>query len=297
VFFQEDVMTIAELIDRHLAWASRRYRKGDRPTSQVRVIRSSLEPLRALSGTDPARDYSPVALMGLIETYVERGFRRESISGHLGRVKGLFRWAKIRRLIPPQTYLDLVEVESLHKGELTEEGKAPVESAPILPASDQDIEAMMAHLDPVTADMVRVQLATACRPGELVVLRWDDIQRSGEVWRWLPWRHKTEHLDVTRVIPIGPTGQAVLNKYRHFVNCQFGIREETYRRRLNSACRRAGVPEINPHQLRHSALTKIRKLYGLDAAQAIAGHAHAQTSEIYAELSIEKALDVARQVG
>jgi hypothetical protein len=38
----------------------------------------------------------------------------------------------------------------------------------------------------VVADMVRVELETGCRPGELVIMRACDIDMSGAVWLYSP---------------------------------------------------------------------------------------------------------------
>ena len=44
-----------------------------------------------------------------------------------------------------------------------------------------------------------------------------------------------------------------------------------------------------PNQLRHSAATEVRKVYGLEAAQLVLGHASADVSQIYAERDMNKA--------
>ena len=53
----------------------------------------------------------------------------------------------------------------------------------------------------------------------------------------------------------------------------------------------------SPNQLRHSAATKIRKKYGLEAAQVTLGHANADVSQIYAERDLAKAEQIMREVG
>ncbi len=57
------------------------------------------------------------------------------------------------------------------------------------------------------------------------------------------------------------------------------------------------VPRWHPHRLRHSRLTAIRRRYGLEAAQVVAGHARADVTEVYAEADVDLALRVAREVG
>ena len=79
------------------------------------------------------------------------------------------------------------------------------------------------------------------------------------------------------------------------------------------ACERAfpvpdGLPEASlkawrkanwwsPNQLRHSAATEIRKLYGIEGSQVVLGHAKADVTQIYAERDHDKAAEIMRQVG
>ncbi|MCH8969852.1 MAG: site-specific integrase [Planctomycetes bacterium] len=53
----------------------------------------------------------------------------------------------------------------------------------------------------------------------------------------------------------------------------------------------------HPHQLRHSAATMLRKEFGLEAAQLLLGHVHADVTQVYAEVNHTKALEVAEKIG
>jgi integrase len=53
----------------------------------------------------------------------------------------------------------------------------------------------------------------------------------------------------------------------------------------------------HPHQLRHSAGTAIREKAGVEAAQAVLGHAQTDTAEIYAKRSRELARRIAAEIG
>jgi integrase len=75
------------------------------------------------------------------------------------------------------------------------------------------VEATLPHLPPVTADMVRFQLLTGARPGEVCSLTPGAVDRSGDVWEYRVEGHKTEHHGRTRVVYIGPEAQAVLRPY------------------------------------------------------------------------------------
>jgi integrase len=72
---------------------------------------------------------------------------------------------------------------------------------------------------------------------------------------------------------------------------------DSYRRAIARACQRAGVEQWSPHQLRHSAATEIRKVFGLEAAQIILGHSQADVTQVYAERDFTRGVEVAKRIG
>ncbi|MBI3817442.1 MAG: tyrosine-type recombinase/integrase [Planctomycetes bacterium] len=70
-----------------------------------------------------------------------------------------------------------------------------------------------------------------------------------------------------------------------------------YRQAISRACAKVGIPNWSPNQLRHSAATRIRKQYGLEFARILLGHASATTTEIYAEVDKQKAIEIAEECG
>ena len=57
------------------------------------------------------------------------------------------------------------------------------------------------------------------------------------------------------------------------------------------------IPAWAPNQLRHSAATEIRKVFGLEDAGAVLGHSKLDTTEIYAQRNAELARTVAMKIG
>lgn len=53
----------------------------------------------------------------------------------------------------------------------------------------------------------------------------------------------------------------------------------------------------SPNRLRHAAATKVRREFGLEAAQVILGHSAADVTQIYAERDFAKGVDVAMRIG
>ena len=52
-----------------------------------------------------------------------------------------------------------------------------------------------------------------------------------------------------------------------------------------------------PHQLRHAYATRVRKEFGLEAAQILLGHTKADVTQVYAERDTERAMLVAKGIG
>jgi integrase len=57
------------------------------------------------------------------------------------------------------------------------------------------------------------------------------------------------------------------------------------------------VPRWRPNQLRHAHATKVRALFGLEAAQVTLGHSQANVTQVYAERNVALAAKVAAAVG
>ena len=72
---------------------------------------------------------------------------------------------------------------------------------------------------------------------------------------------------------------------------------ESYRKAIDRACRRAGVPAWHPHQLRHSFGTRIRKAHGIETARILLGHQSPAMTLVYAEADRQRAIDAMAVAG
>jgi integrase len=70
-----------------------------------------------------------------------------------------------------------------------------------------------------------------------------------------------------------------------------------YRRAIRRACEKAELPIWHPNQLRHLRGTEIRKGFGLEASQAVLGHAELSVTQVYAEADLETARKIMGEVG
>lgn len=279
-------------------WAEckRRYRKGKGQLGGAQNWRGLIRLLRTHHGDERADDLGPVKLRRLLEAEAEQqGWSLSYTKMQLAKVKRIYKWAVAEELASPGTYQKLAALE-IRDGRETE---------PIPPVDDDLMNQTLPHLSPKIRDMVTLQRLSGMRPGELVVMRPEQVDRTGEIWAYTPMSHKTKHKGKHRVIYIGPKAQAILApwlmKAEDFV---FATRRaahytsDSYRRAITRACQRAGLPEWSPNQLRKRCATDVRAAIDVEASAALLGHASSVvTADHYAAVTRERALAAAKLLG
>jgi integrase len=209
----EDVggdITINELILAFMAHVGEYYRDGDgRPTHEAEFgFPLSLRPLRELYGSECAADFGPLKLKAVRERIVNSGVSRRTVNQRTWRIKKMFKWGVENELVPPSVYHGVQAVSGLQRGRTLAR-----ETEPVRPVSAETVEATLPFLPPTAAALVRLQLLTGARAGELVTLRACNLETSGDIWVYRPRQHKSAHHGMSREIHIGPKAQAVLKPW------------------------------------------------------------------------------------
>jgi integrase len=212
-------LSVAELIVRYWQHVLGYYRHADgTPTGEVQAMLYSLRPLNHLHGPTAAAEFGPSALKAVRELMVQ-GYEhpkygpqpalcRALVNARVKRIRRMYKWAVENELVPPSTYQTLCAAAPLKRGRTEAR-----ESDPVKPVARSVVHETLPILRPMLADMVRVQLETGMRPGELVVMRACDIDMAGPVWLYRPRTHKTEHHGHERIIPVGPKAQEIVKRY------------------------------------------------------------------------------------
>ncbi|MGP0068794.1 MAG: tyrosine-type recombinase/integrase [Isosphaeraceae bacterium] len=323
--------SIGELILAYFRHVQAYYVKDGQPTSEQDNIRQALRFIRQLYGTSPATEFGPMALKKVRQAMIDAGRSRKLINKDVNRIRQMFGWAVENELLPVAVSQALREVKGLRKGR-----SAARETAPVEPVSEEHMRAILPHLSPQVAAMIQLQHLCGARPQEVISIRPCEIVTDGDVWIYQPRSHKTEHLDRTKVIMLGPKAQVVLRPWLErdpesycFVPAEVtawhlrrrrrrqashipdgDARTDTprrapgqrytrhsYRVAVQRACGRAGIPVWSPRQLRHTRATLIRQKYGLEAAKAVLGHSDTKITEIYAERDLELATSIMQEIG
>lgn len=351
--------TIINLVAAYLRHAKTHYVKDGEPTGELENLRQAVRPLLAAYGDMLVRDFGPLRLATvrdmMVAGYTDRRGKqarplcRNSVNSRVSRIKRVFKWGASNELVPADVYLAVSTVPGLQRG------RTPArESKPVTAAADCDVDAALAYMPDVVADMVRLQRITGARPGEIRILRPVDVDRSVTPWLYRPASHKTEHHGHERLIFLGPQAQAILRPYllrdaeafcfspadserkrqaakrearkskvqpsqldrrKPAPKRSAGERytKDAYARAIARACDLADeqaheenpvigakeriVPRWTPNQLRHATATRIRKQYGLEAAQVILGHSRADVTQVYAERDKERAANIMKEIG
>jgi integrase len=263
-------LTINELILAYLPHVEQHYRHADgTPTNELIDMKITLRPLKKLYGHTPAASFGPLALKALRNHLIQQpitsrvklidpetgevtwqekilrtGLARGVVNQRINRIRRLFKWGVAEELVPSSVLEALRAVAGLQRGR-----SQARETEPIRPVSLALVEDTLPHLGPIIADMIRLQLFTGARSGEICLMRACDIDMSGSVWLYRPCRHKTEHRGKGRVIVLGPRAQEIVKRYLK-ANVEaylFSPREamETRRQKL----RRERKSKVQPSQV------------------------------------------------
>ena len=235
-------ITVKELLARFWTHAEKYYRTvTDGRVKELEQFRLAFRPLRELYGESAAVEFGPRALKAVRQKMIDQGWCRPYINKQVNRIRHLFKWAVSDELLPGSVIHALRAVSSLRKGR----GEAP-EPESVKPVPMERVNAIKPFVSRQVWAMVQLQLLTGARAGELTQMRPCDIDRSGEIWLYLPHRHKTAHHGLQRRIYLGPRAQEVMAPFilrdaKAFCFCPAEAveewRQQAFEKRTTPLCR------------------------------------------------------------
>ena len=175
--------------------------------------------------------------------------------------------------------------------------KAPKPEARYLEADEAERLVEAAKSEPLWYAMITVALHTGLRVGELLALRWGDLDlRRGEmqVWRSVVEGHvDTPKSGKPRKIPLNDTVVRVLKTHKHLrselVFCQDDgsmLTDGQIKCPLYRIRRRAGIVDVAWHGLRHTFATQLAmRGIPVKAIQELLGHSTIEVTMRYAHFS------------
>ncbi len=122
---------------------------------------------------------------------------------------------------------------------------------------------------------------TGARRNEAVYITWNDIDMENNIIHF-----KKTKTYLSRVVPIHPVLKKELEKYYPAIGRLFKFNHHWVTHKLKDYFRKADLPEIRVHDLRHTfASQMVMSGVDLKTVQELLGHTSYKTTEIYAHLA------------
>ncbi len=207
-------MTIDELLVEYRRWGESYY-----CPEHINVLKMVFGVLRKYYGSTPAADFGPNKLRMLRDEMIlgdasadrpRKPWSRKCVNAAVQRIRHLFKWAVARELIPATVHQALATLEPLKRGRT-----AARETERVRPVSSALLRGSLRHMSRPVRALVRLQLLTGARAGELLATRVCDIEvdpQSG-VWIYRPEQHKNAFREHERTIYLGPRAQRILRRF------------------------------------------------------------------------------------
>jgi integrase len=202
-------VTVAELWARYRVHTEQYYRHPDgTPTGEAANISGAIRPFVDLFGAVEARSLKPRHLKRYRETLVERDLARSTINKQVNLLKRWMRWAAEEEHVGPDVAHGWSMVRAIPAGRGVARETEPVDAVP-----DAWVDAVLSVVPPTIGAMIRLQLLSGMRPGEVCRMRPCDLTTSRNPWVYQQSKHKTAHLGKRRRVYLGPEAQAVIRPF------------------------------------------------------------------------------------
>lgn len=204
------VPSINELVCAYLEHCSVYYSTNAKEYEKVKL---STRPLRKLHGRTPIAAFDTLALEAVQNAMIDSDLARTTINERIRVLKRMFKWGVRKKKVPAGVFGELLTVEGLKRGRTSARETNPVKPVPL-----DHVEAVIAKVNRHVAAMIRLQLLTGARSGEICILRRADIDMTGAVWVYRPTKHKNQYRGQSREIYLGPQAQEITpwTKRRHY---------------------------------------------------------------------------------
>lgn len=111
-------------------------------------------------------------------------------------------------IVPELVAFRVIKTKNLRAGSSAARGTPKVE-----PVADIWVDATLPCLPAPVRAMVELQRLTGTRSSNVGKMRASEIDMAGDVWIYVPRRHKAQHLGHRLRVPLGPRSQAIIRQH------------------------------------------------------------------------------------
>lgn len=328
---EKSSLSIAEAVVRFLRFAQEYYRNSREYTEFCRACR----PLVDLFGDMHVSEFSVQEFKSYRQSWISKGSARTYVNKQCQRIVAVIKWWVSEKIVAPTLVIEVKSLAPLRRGRCdcpeTEPVK-PVDDAtiektiPHLSPVVADMVRLQSLIGCRPGELVKLNPAMVDTSNAVWIIKLDEHKNS---WRGhdrliyvgpkgqailKPYLDRPK--DAFCFSPAESVEQRLQARSSKRItamscgNCRGSNRKQapkrkpgasfttgSYGRAIAYACTKANLPVWSPNQLRHAVATKLRDAENIESASLILGHKHLPTTEIYAEASTKKALEVALRHG
>lgn len=198
--------------------------------------------------------------------------------------------AKLCQTVLRQVFALATRREALERNPMRDVTPVQVGSKEVRALSVEQVQDLRAKLDGDMLDALDVLLATGARVGELLALRWSDVELEAEPARvsitgtvvrgpgGLVRQDRPKSAGSVHRLAIPSFGAEALRRRERWSPYVFPTSRGTlleptnFRKQWRAAMKSAGCPDVNPHRIRATVGTLLARAAGVSAASAQLGH-------------------------
>jgi integrase len=323
-------VTIAEATVKYLEYCDEYYSEKERV-----VLHHALKPLIERFASLPLQEFGVVQFKVIRQHWIKKDCSRQYVNSQMKRIVRFAKWTVSEALADPSLHHALKCVEPLKRGRCDVREAEPVKpvsdediekTLPYLPPILQDMVRLHQVLGCRPGEIVKITPAMIDTSKAVWSIR---LEEHKTAWRGherviyvgpkaqaILKPYLSGHRDRVIFSPKVAVEQRLQKKEaerktalscgnRRGTNRATAPRKtagdsydtQSYGKAIKYACLQAEIPVWSPNQLRHSAATKLRDLEGIESASVILGHKCLDVTQVYAEKSARKAMEVAKRHG
>lgn len=123
------------------------------------------------------------------------------------------------------------------------------------------------------ADVIQFAIATAMRAGEIIRLRWEDINEAHRTIVIRDRKHPTEKHGNDQEVPLLGSAWDIAQRQPRKGDLIFPVSDGTVSTLFPRACRALGIDDLRFHDLRHEGVSRLfEQGYSIEQVSLISGH-------------------------
>ena len=260
------VVLLADLIKTY-----RELRDQARPISDSSTEHYTLNHLDHHLGARDVLRLTAQDLVGYCSARKDEGAGPYTCNMDIGKLGTVLRYAALAKKLTLPDVVGQARPLLSHLGLIGGGGKR--ERRPTEDELQRLVDYLQAQHGQAFADVVRFAVLTAMRRGEIVRLRWDDVDEAKRLVLVRDRKHPRRKLGNDEWIPLLGDAWTLLQRQPREGELIFPLHEQTLSKYFRWACQALAIPNLHFHDLRHEGTSRLFEAgYEVQQVALVTGH-------------------------